>query len=225
MRVLLVEDDPGLAAAMTEALEAQNFGVDWMPRLESAALAARSGDYSLLVVDLGLPDGDGLDLVRAIRSRRIATPVLIVTARDGLADRVTGLDEGADDYMVKPFDLEEFKARVRALVRRDNAIRASRFALGDLEIDLQRQDAHLAGEPLDLTPSEWRLLRALALAAPGVVAKDALVAALGTWDREITGNAVEIGVSRLRAKLGDRGHMVRTVRGLGYRLEGGDGSA
>lgn len=204
---------------MTEALKGQNFGVDWILRLHSAQLSARSGDYSLLVIDLGLPDGDGLDLVRAVRSRRIATPVLIVTARDGLSDRVRGLDEGADDYLVKPFELEEFNARVRALVRRDNAMRASRFAIGDLEIDLQRQDAHLSGEPLSLTTGEWRLLRALALAAPGVVSKDALVAALGTWDHEITGNAVEIGVSRLRAKLGDRGHLIRTVRGLGYRLE------
>lgn len=219
MRVLLVEDDPGLAAAMTEALERQSFGVDWMPRLQSAQLSARSGDYSLLVIDLGLPDGDGLDLVRRVRSRRIPTPVLIVTARDGLSDRVRGLDEGADDYLIKPFELEEFDARVRALVRRDNAMRASRFAVGDVEIDLQRQDAHLAGEPLGLTPSEWRLLRALALASPGVVSKDALVAALSTWDREITGNAIEIGVSRLRAKLGDNGHLIRTVRGLGYRLE------
>ncbi|MBU3693665.1 MAG: response regulator [Rhodocyclaceae bacterium] len=225
MRVLLVEDDAGLAAAMTEALEAQNFGVDRIARLDPAIISARSGDYSLLVVDLGLPDGNGLDLVRAVRGRRIGTPVLIVTARDGLADRVRGLDEGADDYLVKPFDLAEFMARVRALVRRDNALRAARLSMGVLEIDLQRQDARLRGEPLDLTPSEWRLLRTLAMAAPGILSKDALVAAMGTWEREITGNAIEIYVSRLRAKLGEDGRMIRTVRGLGYRLEDDDADA
>jgi len=225
VRVLLVEDDAGLAAAMTEALEAQNFGVDRIARLDPAIISARSGDYSLLVVDLGLPDGNGLDLVRAVRGRRIGTPVLIVTARDGLADRVRGLDEGADDYLVKPFDLAEFMARVRALVRRDNALRAARLSMGVLEIDLQRQDARLRGEPLDLTPSEWRLLRTLAMAAPGILSKDALVAAMGTWEREITGNAIEIYVSRLRAKLGEDGRMIRTVRGLGYRLEDDDADA
>ena len=222
MRVLLVEDDPGLAAAMSEALAAQNFGVDHIARLDAAVVSARSGDYSLLVVDLGLPDGDGLDLVRAVRGRRIGTPVLIVTARDGLVDRVSGLDEGADDYLVKPFELEEFMARVRALVRRDNALRAARLCIGDLEIDLQRQGVRLRGELLELPPSEWRLLRTLALAAPSVVSKGALVAAMGTWEREITGNAVEICVSRLRSRLGGAGQMLRTVRGLGYRLEGDD---
>ena len=221
MRILLVEDDPGLAAAMTEALEAEQFGVDAIAVLQSALTAARASDYDLMIVDLGLPDGDGLDLVRAVRARRITTPLMIVTARDGLSDRVTGLDEGADDYLLKPFDLDEFRARVRALVRRGNAVRASRFSLGDLELDLQRQDARLAGELLDLTATEWRLLRSLALAAPAVVSKDVLVNQLGSWEREITVNAVEITVSRLRVKLGEAEGLIRTVRGLGYRLEAG----
>jgi len=223
VRILLVEDDPGLAAAMTEALEAEQFGVDAIAVLQSALTAARASDYDLMIVDLGLPDGDGLDLVRAVRARRITTPLMIVTARDGLSDRVTGLDEGADDYLLKPFDLDEFRARVRALVRRGNAVRASRFSLGDLELDLQRQDARLAGELLDLTATEWRLLRSLALAAPAVVSKDVLVSQLGSWEREITVNAVEITVSRLRVKLGEAEGLIRTVRGLGYRLEAGSG--
>ncbi|WP_374487916.1 response regulator [Zoogloea sp.] len=179
--------------------------------------------YDVAIVDLGLPGMDGLSLIRRMRERGILTPVLILTARDSLEDRVGGLDQGADDYLVKPFLLPEVLARIRALVRRSRAAASLALEVGALRLDVQCRTAQLAGSPLELTGREWAVLEQLVLATPKVVAKRQLVDSLGQWDKEITPNAVEIYVSRLRGKLAGSGLEIATVRGVGYRLLTGDG--
>ncbi len=187
---------------------------DWMPA-DALGLTA----YDLAIVDIGLPGIDGLELIRRVRRRGVLTPVLILTARDGLDDRVVGLDVGGDDYLVKPFLLPELLARVRALIRRSRAAASLVLTVGALSLDVQRHSASLGGGELELTGREWDVLEQLALAVPRVVAKQKLADSLSQWDKEITPNAVEIYVSRLRAKLAGSGVGIRTVRGIGYRIE------
>ncbi len=170
-------------------------------------------------MDIGLPGIDGLELIRRVRRRGVLTPVLILTARDGLDDRVVGLDVGGDDYLVKPFLLPELLARVRALIRRSRAAASLVLAVGPLSLDVQRHSAMLGAVALELTGREWNVLEQLVIAVPRVVAKQKLADSLSQWDKEITPNAVEIYVSRLRTKLAGSGVGIRTVRGIGYRVE------
>lgn len=227
MRVLVVEDDASLAAGLVESLERESYQVDHLGAAEPAEGALAHTDYDLAIVDIGLPGMDGLELIRRVRRRGGLTPILILTARDGLDDRVVGLDVGADDYLLKPFLLPELHARVRALIRRSRAAASMVVSVGALGLDLNAHRATLAGESIDLTGREWGVLEQLALARPKVVSKDKLADSLSQWDKEITANAVEIYVSRLRAKLAGSGVSVRTVRGIGYRIEvdGGDAHA
>lgn len=223
MRILVVEDDKTLAAGLVEGLEREGFMVDSLEAAEPAEAVLQHTAYDLAIVDIGLPGMDGLELIRRVRRRGVLTPILILTARDGLDDRVVGLDMGGDDYLIKPFLLPELLARARALIRRSRSAASMTLSIGTLALDLQRRSATLAGTELELTGREWGVLEQLALVAPKVVAKQKLADSLSQWDKEITPNAVEIYVSRLRGKLAASGVGIRTVRGIGYRIEAGEG--
>jgi DNA-binding response OmpR family regulator len=225
MRTLLVEDDVEQAANVTEGLALHGFVVESVAEAEAAEAALRCTAYDLAILDIGLPRMDGLELLRRSRARGMKLPILMLTALDAVEDRARGLDLGADDYLVKPFSLVELLARCRAVVRRSHAAASSIIEFGRLRIDVGAQVAHVDETPLDLTAREWAVLQRLVLASPKVVAKRQLVDSLGRWDREITDNAVEIYVSRLRVKLADAALMIRTVRGIGYRLDEGASAA
>jgi len=218
MRILIIEDDALVADGMRRGLSQASFAVDHVASAELAEAALQHENFDLLLVDLGLPGVDGFDLVRRIRRSGKSTPVLIVTARDALADRVSALDLGADDYLVKPFALPELAARCRALIRRSKSASDSSITVGPLHLDTARRETRVHARVVDLTRREWAILECLALHAGQVVSKDGLQQAISTWDDGITTNAVEVYISRLRAKLGDD-VSIRTVRGLGYRLD------
>lgn len=219
MRILLVEDDTLLADSIREGLEKGGFAVDHLNAAEPAVSALSLTHYDLAIVDIGLPGMSGLDLIRQLRQRNILVPVLILTARDGLDDRISGLDLGADDYMVKPFQLPELQARLRALIRRSRSSASSELTAGAIRLDLARRVATTSGEDLDLTGREWEILQQLMLAMPNVVNKQKMAESLSEWENEITANAVEIYVSRLRHKIQGSGIEIRTIRGIGYRLD------
>lgn len=219
MRILLVEDDALVAGGIQEALEKAGFAVDHVVTAEPAESALKLIQYDLAIVDIGLPRMDGHELIRRLRRRGIQLPVLILTARDGLDDRVIGLDLGADDFMVKPFHLPELLARLRALIRRSRSAASSELWVGPLRLDLARHNATVGGESLELTGREWDILQQLTLASPNLVTKQKLVESLSEWDNELTSNAIEIYISRLRGKLKGRGVEIRTLRGIGYRLD------
>jgi two-component system, OmpR family, response regulator len=219
MRILLVEDDMMLADSIREGLEKNGFSVDHLAAAEPAESALTLTHYDLAIIDIGLPRMSGLELIRRFRQRGISLPVLVLTARDGLDDRIQGLDLGADDYMVKPFQLPELQARMRALIRRSCSASSSELKAGQIRLDLARREATLGGNPLELTGREWDILQQLMLASPNVLTKQKMVESLSGWDNEITANAVEIYVSRLRQKLSESGVEIRTIRGIGYRLD------
>ena len=219
MRALLVEDDTLLAESLCEGLEKGGFSVDHLGAAEPAELALGLTHYDLAIVDIGLPRMDGHELIRRVRLRGIQTPILVLTARDGLNDRIVGLDLGADDYMVKPFHLPELFARMRALIRRSQSAASSNLSAGNVHLDLARRNATINGSLLDLTGREWDILQLLMLASPNVVAKQKMAESLSQWEKEITSNAVEIYISRLRQKLQGSGVEIRTIRGIGYRLD------
>ena len=218
MRILIVEDDELVADALRRGLAEAGFAVDRVASAEQAEAAIATEEFDLAVVDIGLPKVDGLTLVRRLRRAGNSLPVLILTARDGLADRVDALDLGADDYLTKPFELPEVAARCRALIRRTRSATSAELHIGTLTLDLKSRTAELGGQLLDVTRREWSILECLALDAGRVVRKEKLLRAIAGWDEELTPNAVEVYVSRLRGKLGDA-VSIRTVRGLGYRLD------
>ncbi|MCG2578135.1 response regulator [Dechloromonas sp. XY25] len=219
MRVLLIEDDTMLAESICEGLEQGGFSVDHVGAAEPAESALALTHYDLAIIDIGLPRMNGLELIRRLRQRGIQVPALILTARDGLDDRIRGLDLGADDYMVKPFQLPELLARMRALIRRSQSAASSVLSAGAIHLDLARRIALLDGKVLDLTGREWEILQQLMLASPNVVAKQKMAESLSEWENEISGNAIEIYISRLRHKLLGSGVEIRTIRGIGYRLD------
>ncbi len=218
MRILVVEDDALVADAMHRGLTRSGFAVDRVANAEFAEVAMQQEHFDLLLVDLGLPGIDGFELVRRVRRAGNSLPVLIVTARDGLADRVNALDIGGDDYLVKPFAVPELAARCRALIRRSKTAGNPLLTFGDLHLDLTRREARVNEHVADLTPREWAVLECLALHAGRVVRKERLQQAVSSWSDDITTNAVEVYISRLRGKLGES-VSIRTVRGLGYRLD------
>jgi DNA-binding response OmpR family regulator len=218
MRVLIVEDDALLGDAVRLVLGNAGFAADLVGTAEAARSALQAEPFDLAIVDIGLPRENGLRLVQGLRGRGKTIPVLMLTARDGLSDRVTALDLGADDYMTKPFETPELVARCRALIRRAHAVASSRVTFGDLEIDVAHKKAAVAGRDLDLTQREWAILECLVLNAGRLVSKDKLLASISDWSEELTANAVEQYVSRLRAKLGTAAQ-IRAVRGMGYRFD------
>ncbi|HEY9191382.1 MAG TPA: response regulator, partial [Methyloversatilis sp.] len=186
MRILLVEDDLVLRVGLKEALEQANFTVDPLGAAEPAEGALGLTTYDLAIVDIGLPGMDGFELIRRIRRRGMDLPILILTARDALEDRVVGLDIGADDYLVKPFLLPELLARIRAITRRSRASANPLISVGVLTLDPANHTADIEGSPLELTGREWSVLEQLMLAAPKVIAKQKLTDSLGHWDNELT---------------------------------------
>jgi DNA-binding response OmpR family regulator len=220
MRLLLVEDSARLASLIREGLDRQGFAVDWCETIDGAENALRINDYDLMLLDLGLPDGEGLELVRALRRRKDMIPILILTARGGLDDRVRGLDAGADDYLVKPFQTPELAARCRALLRRPGASLGTQLTVGNVILDSAARSVMVANVHVDATPREVDLLECLLRRAGHVVAKPALEGALYSMDAEVTPNALEASVSRLRKRLAATGAdvQIRTVHGVGYAL-------
>lgn len=214
MRLLVVEDTPDLAETMVRYLRQTGHAVDHAPDLASAEAAMQVASYACVVLDLGLPDGSGLDLLRRRRKAGDRTPVVVATARDQISDRIAGLDAGADDYIVKPFDLGELSARVRASARRGQGQPESRIVLGDLAVDRAAAKVWREGAEVRLTSREWALFDALVAARGRVLSKAALEEALYAFDDAVEGNAVEVYVSRLRQKLG--AGAIQTRRGLGY---------
>lgn len=218
MRVLLIEDDLQLGAALARALEQEQFQPTWVRRLREAHERIGDGSaYAAVVLDLGLPDGEGTEILVALRSRQDPVPLVIITARDSLTDRIQGLDRGADDYVVKPFAVSELLARLRAVIRRSAGRASAAWRIGDLEIDSAAQRVTVNGEPVALRPAEYRLLVALAHASPGVVTRAALIDQLWRRESDVTDAALEFHVHGLRKKLG--GDRIRTVRGVGYALD------
>jgi two-component system response regulator QseB len=216
MRLLLVEDDPMIGASVQKGLRQDGFVVDWVHDGHAAELAVANAVYDLLLLDLGLPKKNGLDVLTALRRRGNATPVLVLTARDAVADRVKGLDTGADDYLVKPFDLDELAARIRALLRRQSGRTEPLIRLGELTLNPSTHQATLRGAELALTAREFALLQIL-LERPGVILSRAqLEEHLYGWGEEIESNAVEVYVHSLRKKLG--ADFIRNVRGVGYMI-------
>ena len=223
MRLLLVEDDVMLASGIKLGLCGAGYAVDWVGSGERALDALKENSFDAAVVDLGLPKMDGLELTRLMRSSGYSLPILILTARDALQDRVQGLDFGADDYMLKPFELPELLARLRALLRRSQAATSSSISYGPITLDTAMRQAtaqtSLGTQMIELGPREWTVLEYLMLQAPKPAAKEKILAALTGWDKEITANAVEVYISRLRSKLCAHGVELRSIRGFGYRLE------
>ena len=219
MRILLVEDDMPLSGALANYLRAQQFVVEPVASLAAARTALPLADWSAVLLDLHLPDGDGLSLLPTIRRQAPDTPVIVLTARDQVSDRIRGLDAGADDYLVKPFDPDELLARLRAVQRRGSASTAGTIQLGGLEIDLGRGTVLAHGQPATLTAKEWTLLRVLATRPDRIHSRDTLTHALYGFDDEVGSNTVEVFISSLRRKLGR--DSIETLRGMGYRLTGG----
>jgi DNA-binding response OmpR family regulator len=232
MRLLLVEDDVMVASGVKLGLSDAGYAVDWVGSAERALEVLASESFDLAVIDIGLPGLSGLELTQRLRRSTMdsaAMPILILTARDALLDRVQGLDMGADDYMVKPFELPELLARLRALARRSQAATTAVLTFGPLELDTAARSvgARVADDsaegshvqPIDLGPREWTVLEYLLIHAPKPASKDKLLQALTGWDKEITPNAVEVYASRLRGKIEPYGVALRSIRGFGYRLE------
>jgi len=219
MCILVVEDDSLVASGIKQGLANAGYAVDVAKCGESAERHLQGENFDLAVVDIGLPDIDGLTLVQRLRHRKIRLPVLVLTARGSMEDTIAGLDVGADDYMAKPFRLPELIARIRALIRRAHSVASTELRHDQLILNTSSHTATLHGEPLFLTLREWTILEILLLASPKVVSKDKLLQSLTGWDRNITPNAIEVHVSRLRAKVVPGGIEIRTVRGIGYRID------
>lgn len=215
MRLLLIEDDPILGEGLRDFLRADGHQVDWCASLGQAD-AYRGEPYDAMLIDWQLPDGSGLEWLRARRARGDATPMLMLTARDLLSDRVRGLDSGADDYLVKPFAPEELAARLRVMARRSAGAAGTRLCVGAVQIDLGARAAYVASQRAELTAREWSVLEALALRSGRIVSKPDLEKLVLGLDTEVTSNALEVHVSGLRRKLGH--DLIETVRGLGYRI-------
>lgn len=218
MRLLLVEDDPDLAHGLAAALTRAGFSVDRVADGESAVDALGAQRYDLMLLDLGLPRSDGFDVLRRARARKLTLPVLILTARDALQDRVLGLDLGADDYLTKPFELAELEARVRALIRRSTGNATPELRVGDLTIDVKARSARHRGERVNLSRRDFAVLEILAAKPGQVVSKDRLISSISTWDKDFSENSAEVYVHRLRKKLGPLGIEIVTMRGFGYLI-------
>jgi two-component system OmpR family response regulator len=219
MRILVAEDDAILADGLTRSLRQSGYAVDWVQNGVAAEAALSASTFDLLILDLGLPKMPGLDVLKRQRARGSRIPVLILTALDGVSDRVSGLDAGADDYLAKPFDLAELEARVRALTRRGMAGASTLVRHGALAYDQVGRVATLGGQPLELSAREVSLLEMFLQRTGRLVSKDQLVNHLCEWGEEVSNNAIEVYVHRLRKKLEPGGVRIITVRGLGYSLE------
>ncbi|MFG1344028.1 response regulator transcription factor [Xanthobacter autotrophicus DSM 431] len=216
MRVLLVEDDPILGMAVRDQLVADGHSADWVTRLDEAVAALHAAVFELVLLDLMLPDGRGSDFLKQMRAAGDVTPVMVLTARDQISDRIAALDAGADDYLVKPFDLFELSARIRAVGRRYAGNPNPLVTLGDIEVDLAARSVRRAGRPVALTAREWSLFEAFVQRPHQLMSKPQLEERLYSFDAEVESNTIEVYIARLRKKLG--ADVIETVRGMGYRL-------
>ncbi|MCP3668620.1 MAG: response regulator transcription factor [Gammaproteobacteria bacterium] len=219
MHVLLVEDDTILADGLIRSLKQSDFTVDWSRDGGEAKAILRTYDFDLVILDLTLPKLDGLDLLRDLRHQRKQTPVLIITARSEVSDRIHGLDMGADDYLTKPFQLREFEARVRALIRRSHGSGLQQLSCGRLTLDLSARRAFIDSDPLNLPRREFHILEVLMAGQGHILNKEQIIDHISDFDDELNPSAVETYISRLRKKLEPAGVGIRVVRGIGYTLE------
>ncbi len=219
MRLILIEDDTMIGRAVREGLVQAGFAVDWVTDARTAALSLTHGVYDLAVLDLGLPKGDGMSLLRTLRAAGNPLPVLIASARDTVRDRIDGLEAGADDYVLKPFDLDELIARVRALLRRHAGSGDPRLRQGDLMLDPVRKEVTKAGALVELSAREFSVLEALMQKPGAVLSRERLEEAVYGWGEEVASNTIEVHVHNLRRKLGPA--VIKNVRGVGYRVANG----
>lgn len=219
MRILIVEDDPALTDGLLRSLEQSGYAVDCAGNGDQANAMLKEAVYDLAILDLGLPRLDGTEVLKRLRQRGSRTPVLILTARDAVEDRVQGLDLGADDYLTKPFSLVELEARVRALIRRGQLGSNAALNCGQLVFDPAGRRAACGDVPLELSSRELGVLEVLMLRLGKVVNKEQIMEALCNWDEDLGDNAIEVYIHRLRKKLESSGTHIRTIRGLGYLLE------
>ncbi|MFJ2363394.1 response regulator [Pseudomonas sp. NPDC087697] len=216
MRILLAEDDPMIGSGLQKGLRQEGYTVDWVTDGKAAVLALETTPYALLLLDLGLPRQDGMDVLKVLRQHDETLPVIIITARDSLPDRVAGLDQGADDYLVKPFAIEELVARIRAVSRRQSGRVQTELRGGPLRLDPVRHLLWLRNEPVSLSAKEYALLHELMKEPDAVISREQLEDRLYGWGDEVGSNAVEVHIHNLRKKLGAQ--VIRTVRGVGYHI-------
>ena len=218
MRILIVEDEHDLGAAVQERVKQDGHAVDWFMTLEDARAAVATVDYDFMLLDLGLPDGNGRDLLREIRRTSFDTAILITTAEDQISDRIAGLSEGADDYIVKPYDLNELVARIAAVARRYTAPRRKAcYRIGEITIDRENRSVSRNGRRLDLTAREWAIMELLSRSPGRIHSRQQIDTALYALDQDVDSNTVEVFISRLRRKIGNT--VIRTIRGRGYCLD------
>lgn len=218
MRILLVEDNEDLGEAVQQRLRSSGHSLEWVRDGSDVVEAAQSGPFDAVILDLMLPNRDGIGLIAEMRLRKFDAPILVITARSEIDDKVSLLDLGADDYLVKPFDLRELEARLRALIRRTGGQTSSVVGIGNLELDIAGLNATIGGKTLDLGRREFRLLEILVTHAGKVVAKDRLMNQLFNFDESVSINALELHISRLRRKLEPSDVEIGTIRGVGYMM-------
>lgn len=217
MRILLVEDDPIIGSGIESGLRQQDWAVDWVTHKAHALSAMGSESFDALILDLGLPDGSGMDILRSLRSAGHNLPALILTARDAVEDRIAGLDCGADDYLTKPFDLDELAARIKAIVRRTEGRSVNTLAVGDLVLDPTAHTLTQDHNPVDLSRREFSVLQVLMESSGKVLTQEQLEQKLYGWGEELDSNAIQVHIHHLRKKLGS--DVIRTIRGVGYTLK------
>ena len=217
MRLLLVEDDPLLGEGLKMALDRDGYTVDWLRDGKQALQAIITDEFGVVILDLGLPGLDGIEVLSRARAQGTTTPIMILTARDAIPDRVSGLDHGADDYLIKPFDIEELSARVRSLLRRSQGRSQPLLIHGDIQIEPAAQVLSKAGQVVDLSQKEFIIIRYLMEHKGCPISRSRLEEQLYGWDKEIESNALEVHIHKLRKKLGSE--LIKTVRGVGYKLD------
>ncbi len=217
MKLLRVEDELALSEALTAMLRSEGFAIDAVATLHSATTALRVSTYDAVLLDLYLPDGDGMEWLRQMRKSSNTTPVIILTARDQISDRIAGLQSGADDYVIKPFDVQELLARLAAVLRRSQGAASNWLQIGELALDLQGRRVRVQSQDIELTAKEWAVLEKLASRPGRIVNRDTLDQALYSFEDDVGSNTLEVYISRIRKKIGKT--RIETVRGLGYRLQ------
>lgn len=217
MRILLVEDDAMLGESMVASLSRQGYTVDWLERGSGVVTALKTGTFTAIILDIMLPDISGFTVLKQVRQAHFAIPVMILTARDEIDDRVRGLDGGADDYLVKPFALEELLARLRVMIRRQSGTTENQIEVHDLVLNLDNQTVSYKGEPLKLTVNEYKILATLLSNAGRVLSKEQLIQSLHGWDEGGSDNAIEVHIHNLRRKLDSS--IIKNIRGVGYIIE------
>ena len=220
MRILVVEDNKRLSDSLRRTLEDDGYAIDAAYNGLDGEEMALMGTYDIIILDIMLPEKDGLTVCREIRNKRINTPVLMLTARDALDDRVSGLDSGADDYLVKPFEVDELRARIRALLRRESSSKSALLQIGDLSLDPATHAVERAGEPIDLTAKEYSLLEYFMRHPNHIISREMAESHLWSYDHVVTSNVVDVYIRRLRRKIDDpyKVKLFETIRGAGYRL-------